>query len=655
MENIDNMTRNSLEALSRDNLNEASKKRLQSEILSGAVTLCLLAAGLLYTYVLGNPYPIVPPLLYFIGFLIEGIPVIIVGIKGVLSKNLTHAMELLVGIAIIACVFNRDMILALLIPLILNVVHLLEERSIMGGREVIDNLIKLQQRTAIVYENGEERTVDVSRLQPGQIIAVKPGMGIPIDGVIISGSTNIDQKSLTGEPHPAYAGEGDTVYAGTTNLDGRILVEVKKEYQNTTFSKILQLLEQSEGIRLPESRLIDRFLAGYIPFVLGVAAVVSLINRDISQAIAILVVSCPCGQMLVSSAPMIAALSAATKQGILVKNSKFIEELTKIDTVVFDKTGTITKGDLTLTEIVPWQDALTEQQLLTTAAALAVASNHPVSQAVLHAVGEKPFDRTLSVHEIPGGGMESLLSDGTILRFGRRQWLVELGCEIPEDFPQYATGSVSYLSRDDQLLGCLCFNDTERENAAETVAALRALGVRETVMLTGDREAPARAIQQKLGIDRVFAQLLPQDKLEKLREISAGEHNVLAIGDGINDALALREADVGIAMGAMGSDVAIESADIALMNNNLQNIPFVIDLARRTRKIIYQNLAMSICISIIMIALSAFGVISALAGTILHNFGAFAVLLNSSRILQDSLKEDLPDEEAAYPDNDKET
>lgn len=639
MENIDNMTRNSLEALSRDNLNDAARKKLRVEILCGVITLALLATGLIYTYLLGNPYPVLPPILYFIGFLIEGVPVIVAGIKGLFTKNLTNAMELLVGIAIVACVFNRDMILALLIPLILNVVHLLEERSIMGGREVIDNLVKMQQRTAILWEDGQEKEVEAEKLQIGQIIVVKPGMGIPIDGTIVSGQTNIDQKSLTGEPHPAYAGEGDPVYAGTTNLDGRILVEVKKAYENTTFSKILQLLEQSEGISLPESRLIDRFLAGYIPFVLGVAAVVSLITRDISQAIAILVVSCPCGQMLVNSAPMIAALSAATRRGVLIKNSKFIEELTQIDTVVFDKTGTITKGELTLTETLTCADASVEE-VLQLAASLAVASNHPVSRAVLEAAETLQFDRSLVVREITGGGMECELADGSLLRFGRDQWLKECGVEIPENFPENATGSVSYLAKGSVLLGCLCFNDTERELAAETIQALKELEVRETVMLTGDRQAPAEEIRGRLGIDRVYAQLLPQDKLEKLREISAGEHNVLAVGDGINDALALREADVGIAMGAMGSDVAIESADIALMNNNLMNIPFVMDLARRTRRVIYQNLVLSVSISVTMIALSAFGVISALAGAILHNFGAFAVLLNSSRILREEKKQD---------------
>ena len=230
--------------------------------------------------------------------------------------------------------------------------------------------------------------------------------------------------------------------------------------------------------------------------------------------------------------------------------------------------------------------------------------------------------------------MESTLPDGTVLRFGRREWLEKLGCAIPGDFPLDCTGSVSYVTRDTALLGCLCFGDTVRECAADVITQLKELGVRETVILTGDREAPAQLIGGQLGVDRIFAQLLPQDKLDKLRELSAGEHNVLAIGDGINDALALKEADVGIAMGAMGSDVAIESADIALMNNTLTHIPFIIQLARKTRTVIYQNLVLSIAISVGMIALSACGLIPPLAGSILHNFGAFAVLLNSSRILK---------------------
>ena len=633
MENIDHMGRDSLTALSRDNLTDRGRRKLTREILCGAATLICLCVGLLYTYLFRGTHEIIPQLFYFTGFLIEGVPVIVTGLRGLFSRNMKNAMEILVGIAVIACVFNRELILALLIPLILNIAHILEERSIIGGRDVIEGLKKMQQNTAHLYENGAETDVDVRNLRVGQEIVVRPGEGIPIDGTVLSGSTHIDEKSLTGEPEPAHAGPGDTVYAGTVNLDGRFIMRVEKEYVDTSFSKILQLLERSETIAAPESRLIDRFLHYYIPFVLAAAAAVALISRDATKAIAILVVSCPCGQMLVSSAPMIAALSAATKRGVLVKNAKFIEELTEIDTVVFDKTGTVTKGELSLTEILPYGDE-SREELLQMAALLAASSNHPVSRAVMEAVGATALPGDLTVREIPGGGVEGEDKTGRVYRFGRREWLAGCGVVFPED-AEIPDGTVSYVSRDDTLLGALSFCDTLRENAAECVGELRELGATRTAMLTGDREEPARAIAGKAGIDEVYAHLLPEEKLEKLRALSGDGHNVLAVGDGINDALILREATVGIAMGAMGSDLAIDSADIALMNNNLRNIPFAIRLARRTRRIIYQNLVLSIGISAVMITLSALGVISALAGSVFHNFGAFAVLLNSSRILRE--------------------
>ena len=634
MENIDNMGRNSLEALSRDNLTERGRRKLARDIVCGIITLVCLLVGLFYTYILKGQHKIVPQLLYLVGVLIEGVPVIVAGLKGILTKNLTNAMEILVGIAVVACVFNQELILALLIPLILNVVHLLEERSIMGGRDVIEGLKKMQQTTALLLVDGEEVEVSVDSLKIGQEIVIKPGAGIPIDGVVLSGETEIDQKSMTGEPQPARAGVGDAVYAGTVNLTGRIVVQVRREHVDTSFSKILRLLEQSEGISVPESRLTDRFLGYYIPFVLAVAGAVALISADIAKAIAILVVSCPCGQMLVSSAPMIAALSVATKRGILIKNSKFIEELTEIDTVVFDKTGTVTCGELSLDAVVPF-GSVSKEGLLLTAASLAVASSHPVSRAVAGVTKELDFDRSLEVKEISGGGVEGEDPEqGCVYRFGRREWLESIGCEIPADFPLYAAGSVSYVAKDNELLGALCFNDTVRENAAACVLELRELGVEQSVILTGDREEPARAIAEAVGVGEVHARLLPEDKLARLREIAEEEHNVLAVGDGINDALILREASVGIAMGAMGTDLAIDSADIALMNNNLMNIPFVVSLACETRRTIYQNLVLSIGITAVMMTLSAFGVISALAGTVLHNVGAFAVLLNSSRILR---------------------
>ncbi len=630
MENIDNMGIKSLEALSRENLTERGKNRLKKEIISAAIALSCLAVGFVFGLLFPDR-PVVPALLYTIGFLVEAIPVFAAAFRGLITKNLTNAMEILVSIAILAAFFNRDLILAILIPLILNFVHFLEERSIMGGRDVIDGLKRMQQGTAILLLDGVERVVDARSLAVGQEIVVKPGAGIPIDGVIVRGETNIDQKSLTGEPLPKHSVPGDDVYAGTVNIDGRIIVEVKKEYVDTSFSKILALLEKSESISIPESRIIDRFMSYYIPLSLAIAAAVALISNDITKAIAILVVSCPCGQMLVSSAPMIASLSVATRRGILIKNSKFIEELTEIDAVIFDKTGTLTEGNLALTEILP-APGITKNELLAAAACVASASMHPVSRAVSAAAEGLEYSRDYKVTELTGRGMEGKSPDGGhIVRFGSRDWMIELGAsDIPES---EGTGPVSYLMLDGAYLGRLSFNDTVRPDAAESVNMLRGLGVRETVMLTGDRASAAEMIRSQAGIDTQYAQLLPEDKLQKIRDIKK-DRRVLAVGDGINDALALKEADVGIAMGAMGSDTAIQSADIALMNNNLKNIPFAIELARRTRGMIYQNLVLSICISVAMVALSAFGIISALSGSVLHNLGAFAVLINSSRILK---------------------
>ncbi len=631
MENIDNIAKNSLEALAKDNLNEKNKRSLTVNLLSAAASLVCIAVGLIYSWIFPDKTTI-PALLYTVGFLIEGIPVFAAALKGIFSRNFTNAMEILVAIAILACYLSGDLILAVLIPLILNIAHLLEERSIMGGREAIDGLKRMRQDTAVLLEGETEKTVEASSLKVGQIIVVKPGSGIPIDGKVISGETNVDQKSLTGEPLPAHIKVGDKVYAGTVNIDGRILVEVEKAYVDTSFSNILTMLEEAENISIPESRLIDRFMRYYIPFVLALAAAVALITSDLSKAIAILVVSCPCGQMLVSSAPMIASLSTATKRGILIKNSKFIEEMTEVETVVFDKTGTLTVGELSLTDVLP-AEGYDDSTLLSLAASLACGSNHPVSRAVTEAIEGKEYEVLDEVKEIPGKGMQGKDSTGKALILGNKYWFDSLGIAIPEGFGEALTGSVSFVARDGVLIGCLGFNDTARTEAAESISSLKEMGIKNTVILTGDREIAARKIASEVGADEVRFQLLPQDKLESINELRETSC-VLAVGDGINDAPALRQADVGIAMGAMGSDLAIQSADIALMNNNLENIPFIIKLSKQTRRIIYQNLILSVLISLTMIGLSLFGVITALFGAVFHNVGAFVVLINSSRILK---------------------
>ncbi|MBP5174125.1 MAG: cation-translocating P-type ATPase [Clostridia bacterium] len=645
MENIDHIAKNSLDSIARNNLSEEGKKHIVTDVATGMIGIAALVIGL----VIRKAFPdreTVASLIFTVGIAAELIPILYEAVRGIIGKNLTRSMEILVSIAVIACFFSGQLVTAILIPLILNAAHILEERSIMGGRQAIEGLKKMQIASAtVIREDGSYETVKATSLKPGDILLIHPGAGFPSDGTVVEGNSFIDQKSLTGEPEPVRVSKDSRVFAGTLNIDGTLRVRVDRNYSDTSFSNIIKLLEQAEKMDTPESRLVDRFMRYYIPFILAVAAAAALIKNDISTAVAILVVSCPCGQMLVSSAPMVAALSSATKRGILIKNSKFIEKITEADSVVFDKTGTLTSGELSLTGIYSKEPGR-EDLILAAAEALAAGSSHPVSKAVCTYAASLRQERALPVikiadiHEVPGLGMTAEIisadDDGGVLRPGS---LIGFG-RIAENCSGYpwsdadGTLSILYVGDESCPLGALSFEDTLREDAAQTVSELRKNGIERAVMLTGDRRKTAEKISSEAGIDLFYSELLPENKYKKIKEIKEISKSVIAVGDGINDAPALKEADVGIAMGAMGSDLAIQSADIALMNNRLGNIPFVIRLAGRTRRIIYQNLVMSVLISFTMIILSAFGLITPVFGAFFHNIGAFAVLINSSRIMR---------------------
>ncbi len=634
MENLTNTAVHLLEDSQGADPTRREKRKLSVEITTAMIALVCLVTGLLYKGIFPEQTA-VAGLIYSVGVLVEGLPLLATAIRGFLQRDVTNAMEILVSIAVLACYITGQHELAILIPVVLSVVHFLEERSIMGGRDAIEGLKQMQATDAVLETEDGEVTVEVQALKRGDIIVVRPGMGLPIDGTVIWGNSNIDQKSLTGEPLPAAVTVGDTVYAGTTNLDGMIKVRVEKEYQDTSFTKIVSLLEEAQSITVPEIRIVDRFMHYYIPLALIVAALTALLSRNISNAIAVLVVSCPCGHMLVSSAPMIAALAVSTKRGILIKNAKFVEQLTNITTVIFDKTGTITRGELSISGFY-LQEAQSREELFARGGCVACSSMHPISRSLMKTLeGEGiPYEEGFQVRETAGKGLTGTRGGEEIL-FGSRHWIESLGYQ-PED-PHMDTGGgpANWVVYNGRVLGCLMFDDSVRPEAEEVVSRLHEDGMEQTVLLTGDREFAARKVQRQTGIDQVYFHLLPEEKLEHVKRLRQDAH-VLAVGDGINDALALAEADVGIAMGAMGSDVAIQSADIALMNNDLNNIPFVMSLARSTKSIMYQNIGIAFSVSLIMMILAAVGVIPALAGAFLHNIGAFVILINSSRILRDS-------------------
>lgn len=630
MENLTNTAAHMLEDFQHDELTQGEKSKLSREIVTALIALTCLVSGLLFRVLVPGQTAVVG-LIYSIGVLVEGIPLLITAIQGFLRRDVVNAMEILVTIAVLACYITGQHELAILIPVVLSVVHFLEERSIMGGRDAIEGLKRMQASTAVLETPQGEITVRAEELKKGQIIIVRPGMALPIDGCVVFGNSNIDQKSLTGEPLPAAVAVGDMVYAGTTNLDGVIKVQVEKEYQDTSFTKIVGLLEEAQKITVPEIRVVDRFMHYYIPFSLTVAALTALLSRNISYAIAVLVVSCPCGHMLVSSAPMIAALAVATKRGILIKNSKFVEQLTNIETVIFDKTGTITKGELSVSGYY-LQQAESREELLAWGGSVASSSTHPISRSLMVALGDIPYEDGFETREIVGSGLIGSKGGREVL-FGSRHWIESLGYRPESTQVDMGCGPANWIVAEGKVMGCLLFDDTVRPEAAEMVELLRQEGIENTVLLTGDRERSARVVQEQTGIGQVFAQLLPEEKLEHVQSLRQ-KTSVLAVGDGINDALALAEADVGIAMGSMGSDVAIQSADIALMNNDLTNIPFVISLARHTKLVMYQNIGIAFSVSLVMMMLAAVGIISALAGAFLHNIGAFIILVNSSRILR---------------------
>lgn len=627
MKTISSSAGDELRSLNGDMLSDGDKKRFAKDIITSLAALTCLAAGKIYTKVFPEQ-DVIAGIIYFVGVAIIGVPIAFTAIKGFIKQDISASMETLVFVAVAVCVLDGEYTVAILIPIILTVVHFLEEKSIMGGREALDGLKKMQSKTAIKLVNGAEVEVDAKSLVPGDMIAVKPGAALSVDGTVVSGATNMDQKSLTGESLPKETGVGDTVYAGTVNIDGEIKVRVEKAYSDTSFSKIVELLENAENMTMPETRIVDRFMVYYIPMALIIATLVWLFTKDISKAVAVLVVSCPCGYMLVSSAPVIAALAASSKRGILIKKPSFIERLAETDYFVFDKTGTVTGGTLEAVG-VHLTAAESEDELITAAATVANGSLHPTSRSILK-LADGRLDGGYNVTEEVGRGVRGK-KDGSEIILGSRRFLMSEGFEVTDEFE--ADGACSWVAKDGKLLGCVVFRDIPRPEAAEALKELKSLGIVENCMLTGDNSVAAKRVGDEIGFDTVKSRLLPEQKLENVKLAKVG-HTVTAVGDGINDSPALGEADVGIAMGAMGSDTAIASADIALMNNDLRNLPFLVRLCRKTKKTIYANIVIAFSISFVMIFLAAAGVISPVTGAFLHNIGAFIVLLNSGRILK---------------------
>lgn len=609
--------------------------QLGSAMLAGG----LLAVGVIQQRMGPPELSEIADLIVALAALIVALPIFISALRGLLAMDSNSFGDQLVALATLAAMASGNFVTATLIPVIMSLGHFLEERSILGAQAAIDGLTQLHARQATVVTAEGEREADPQALRRGDVLLVRPGELIAADGEIIQGSSSVDQSSITGESVPADVGPSDVVFAGSLNLAGVLQVRVTRTGSQTTLGRVVELLRGAERSKTPVLKLIEQYAGYYLPVILTVAGVVLFVTRDMSRTVAVLVVGCPGALVLAGPTAMVAALAAASRMGILIKSTRFLESLCDADTVVLDKTGTVTLGRLEIAEVRSL-DGRSVRDLLRSALICAHASRHPASRAIVNAAqaeGIQPDGYPGSVEEIAGQGILAVDGHHRWL-LGRREWLLEEGIRLPEG-PEHL-GAVVWLGRKNSLdaaageaCGCFLLADRIRPEARQAISELRALGLTRTVLLTGDRRQVAEQIGRELAVDRIVSEVLPEEKLEVVRAEREAGHLVMVVGDGINDALALARSDVGIALGAAASDVALRSADVALMADDLGRLPIAVRLARRTRNTIHCNVALGAGTSLLFVWLASVGIVAPLLAAVLHNVGALLVILNSARLL----------------------
>jgi Cd2+/Zn2+-exporting ATPase len=539
----------------------------------------------------------------------------------------------LVALALIAAWATGDLMTAAFLPIIMTVGHVLEERSMLGSHEAIKALGRLTQADSRrLLPNGNVEMVSTAQLRIGDIIELRAGDRLPADGIVRRGASSLDLASLTGETVPVEVHEGDTALAGAMNIDGLLQIELTRVGQNTTLGRIIALMREAENAKPPVTRMLDRYAGQYMALVLLVAAGIWLITGNVPAMLAVLVASCPCALVLAAPATAVAAIAVAARHGILIKGSAFLEHLADVNAVIFDKTGTITTGDLHLAEVRVQAD-VDPDLVRRLAAGLGASSNHPLSRAAAAAVPKKQRPVIEESREMGGFGVTGQY-EGQLVALGRVDLFERLNIPVP--VPPVYNGPIAGVSRGSQFLGWLLFHDQPRASAAPAVRDLRALGVERIMLLTGDRSAVAHQVASEVGIQTVNAEMLPEQKMNSvMQEIKLG-FRPMVVGDGINDSLALRAGAVGVAMGAQGADVAMASADLALMTNDLRRLGTCIRLSRRCRRTIYVNVAIGLGFTFALTVLAGAGVLgieAPIIAALLHNVSTFLGLGNAGRLL----------------------
>ena len=572
----------------------------------------------------------------FLGAITLGYPIVWTAMKDI-YRGLLSINEL-VAIAVLAAFASGDYKTAGVVAFFMLMGEIIETRTAEGARASIESLIKLTPTKARRITPQGEEEIPASNLAVGDLIRIRPGDNVAADGIIVSGQGSFNQSTITGESLPVDKKPGDEVFAGTQNLTGVLEIKVSRAGQDTTLGRVRELILAAEKTKLPIMKIVDQYMGFYTPLVLVIAALVWAFTRRLDNVISVIIFSCPCAFILATPTAMVAALSAAARLGILIKNVADIELAAKINAFVFDKTGTLTTGELAVSRLAPAGN-IKPAELLRLAASAEKYSNHPTAKALAQLASEAgvPLVEPKNFSEAAGRGIKADVNGDQVF-VGRAQWLKDNG--LKDDLAQSVDlnetegWSLIFVARGTHFIGWVGLQDRTRAEARESLSDLKLSGVRRISMISGDRQPVATRVAQEIGCEESKGECLPQHKVEFVRGVKAKGYKVAVVGDGVNDAPALAAGDIGIAMGAAGSEVAIHSATIALMNNDLRRLPFLVKLSRSTRNVINQNFLFGVAFIIGGITLAALGKVPPALAAAMHTTGSLFVVFNSARLVR---------------------
>jgi len=570
--------------------------------------------------------------------LICGLPLLYLAISRIIfNRGISKiSSALLISIAMIASIVIGELFAAGEVAFIMAIGGILEDKTAQRAKKGIKQLISLAPERGRRIVDGNEEMTPVEQIKKDDVLRVLPGEAIPMDGEIVSGNTSVDQSIITGESLPVDKTAGDSVFCGTINRFGSIDIKATKVGEDSSLQKLIRMVQEAENNKAPMQRIVDKWAAWLVPVALAIAVITYLITWDIVRAVTILVVFCPCALALATPTSIMAAIGQATKHGVIIKSGDALERMGKVDTVAFDKTGTLTHGNLAVSDVISFDTGMSDNDLLSLTASAESYSEHPLGKAIVtHAKELGVTIQPISdFRMIPGKGVSAGVGGRNVL-CGSSSWLrensVEIGDNISASLERLRKqGKATVLvSNGGNCKGIVALSDTLRAAAKNMVQELKQTRAT-AVLLTGDNRQAADYFAEQVGIESVYAELLPAQKVERIQELQKEGRNVCMIGDGVNDAPALKTADVGVAMGSMGSDIAIEAADIALMGDDISKIPYLKRLSNATVRLIKFNISLSMLINFAAIILSVLALLNPITGALVHNVGSVLVVLNAA-------------------------